>query len=452
MKLRAFIATLLSLLPFTVLAQPTYPPPPAPKDPSHLGENIQRTMTLLATSTPTRRNHVRILFYGQSITEQSWSKSVADDLRRRFPHADLEIENRAIGGFSAQRLILPAEHDLYPFYPDLVIFHVYGANQQYEEIIKSIRTRTTAEVLIQRDHLTKWPPETIDRDKDKSAWWDNFMNEQFLPATARKYACGLADVRAGWITYLKTNHLEPKALLKDTVHLNDHGNYLMAELIKQNLVYRPDLPNDAWKDLVRTIDDPAALKWDNDTLTLSFEGNRIDLTPAAAPTGATQVLIDGKRPSEFPGCYRITRPAPGPWSPLFVSRVDHDAPLILEDWTLTVTHVADDGKSFQYEVRGSVTGPDGAGSSDQPFTSTSRRVKLDPAAFFRGTNPKLPVGYTSKWQVLPMFTDTLDSTTPFGKPITVAQGLPNTKHTLQLKGALPLYYVRYCKPPLPDPK
>jgi len=66
-------------------------------------------------------------FTGQSITEQEWSKQVAADLRKRFPSADLEIENRAIGGFAAQMLIRPAEHDIYPFYPDLVIFHVFGA-------------------------------------------------------------------------------------------------------------------------------------------------------------------------------------------------------------------------------------------------------------------------------------------------------------------------------------
>ena len=88
---------------------------------------------------------MRVLFYGQSITEQEWSKQVTEDLRKRFPNADLEIENRAIGGFASQLLIRPAEHDVYPFYPDLVIFHVFGANQQYEQIIKSIRSRTTAE-------------------------------------------------------------------------------------------------------------------------------------------------------------------------------------------------------------------------------------------------------------------------------------------------------------------
>ena len=47
-----------------------YPAPPAPADPGELGKGIQRTMTLLATSTPEHRNKVRILFYGQSITVQ----------------------------------------------------------------------------------------------------------------------------------------------------------------------------------------------------------------------------------------------------------------------------------------------------------------------------------------------------------------------------------------------
>ena len=65
-------------------AKPGEFPPPAPaKDPSRLGLGVQRTMTLLATSTPQHRNHVRVLFYGQSITEQEWSKQVAADLRKR---------------------------------------------------------------------------------------------------------------------------------------------------------------------------------------------------------------------------------------------------------------------------------------------------------------------------------------------------------------------------------
>jgi len=131
-----------------------YPPAHFP-DSGDWGRNIQRTMRLLATSTPEHRNTVRILFYGQSITEQNWAKLVADDLRQRFPHANLIIENRALAGFASQMLVKTAETDLYPFQPDLLIFHVYGAHDKYEDIIRRTRERTTAEILMQNDHVTK---------------------------------------------------------------------------------------------------------------------------------------------------------------------------------------------------------------------------------------------------------------------------------------------------------
>jgi hypothetical protein len=417
-----FITPLLSVILFATAAfaaevGKSYPP--ATKLNQEAGVGIQRTMTLLATSTPEHRNHVRVLFYGQSITEQEWSKIVAEDLRKRFPNADLEIENRAIGGFASQLLVKPAEHDAYPFYPDLVIFHVYGANNTYEEIIKNLRSRTTAEVLMQRDHVTQWPPEKPDQNADKGMWWDHMMNNVFLPEIAKKYGCGLVDVRGAWLEYLKANQLQPRDLLKDGVHLNAHGNYLMAELVKQYLVHRPGLPADSWKDLVTTVEVGKSGK-------LEFDGNRIDISGG----GKAKVLIDGKKPSEFPECYRITRPSPGPWSALFLSRVDHTTPLVLEEWTITIHDVAADGKSWKFDVKGSTTGDDGSGSSKEKFTSKSGRVVIDPSYWFRGSNPPLPSGLAIQFKVLPMFTDEY---TPSDKGfVTVAQGLKNEKHTLEL--------------------
>src|SRR5687767_10296664 len=90
----SLLAACLTGIALTAVAQEPekYPAPEPPRDRAVLGRGIQRTMTLLVTSTPQRRNKVRILFYGQSITEQDWSKQVTADLRRRFPHADLEVE------------------------------------------------------------------------------------------------------------------------------------------------------------------------------------------------------------------------------------------------------------------------------------------------------------------------------------------------------------------------
>ncbi len=450
------LSFLIGVCPTMAAEKQIYPPPQPLKDESGLGLHIQRTMTLLATSTPKRHNKVRILFYGQSITEQDWWKQVADDLRKRFPDADLEIENRAIGGFAAQLLIRPAEHDLYPFYPDLLVFHVYGSNKEYEEIIRATRSRTTAEVLMQRDHVTKWPPEVIDRDKDKGAWWDDLMNNHLLPEIAKKYGCGLVDVRGQWLDYLKTNNLEPKDLLKDGVHLNDHGNYLMAKLIDRYLKYRLDLPNDEWKNLVRTYEVGKDVDWKDGKLTLSFEGNRVDVLAAKADGKSKEAIvrIDGKKPSEFPGAYRITRPQPGPWSPLTVARIDHDAPLALEEWRLKITSVKPDSSGWEFQVAGSATGPDGAGSSEATFTSKSGRVKIEPAAWFRPNGAKIPVGYEIKWKVLPMFADSYqapmveDDTRDYA--VTLAQGLPNEKHTLEIVASdgAGIEAIRVYRPPV----
>jgi len=428
-------------------------PAPRPLPAAEMGVGIQRTMTLLATSTPQRPNTVRILFYGQSITEQEWWKMVAEDLRRRFPHARLHIENRAIGGFAAQRLVLPAEHDLYPFYPDLLIFHVYGDHREYERIIRRVRSRTTAEVLMQKDHVTKWPAPPFDPAKDKGMWWDDLMNNRFLPEIAARYRCGLVDVRSAWLDYLRTNRLEPAQLLRDGVHLNAHGNYLLAELIKQYLVHRPDLPQDSWRDLVRTYEQGRDFVWREGRMRLEFEGNRVDVE-ARLPAGRRVcVLIDGRKPSEFPGCYAITRPQPGPWSPLALVRVDHERPLVLEDWSLTITDVSPDGKRWSYSVRGSITGPDGDGRSDAVFVSASGRVKIDPAAWFANGGPR--VGYAIRWKVVPMFADVLEPAQGADEAgwqwVTVAQGLPNGPHVLELAADEPagiaVRSIRAYRPP-----
>ncbi|MEQ8961360.1 MAG: hypothetical protein RLP02_26125, partial [Coleofasciculus sp. C2-GNP5-27] len=132
--------------------QPVYPAPELP-DQSNLGLNLARSMQLLSQSNPLKRHTVRVLFYGQSITRGNWWKEVAADLKRRFHDAEIVTKNLAIGGFAAQRLVLNVERDILSFYPDLVIFHVYGNHYKYEEIIQAMRVLTTADIAIQTDHF-----------------------------------------------------------------------------------------------------------------------------------------------------------------------------------------------------------------------------------------------------------------------------------------------------------
>lgn len=461
----------------------SYPPPKNTGDSAKLGLNIQRTMTLLATSTPSRRNKVRVLFYGQSITEQSWWKDVADDLKRRFPNADLVIENRALGGFGSQLLVKTAESDLYSFYPDLMIFHVYGAHDKYEDIIRRTRERTTAEVLIQTDHVTR--DEDLSEATDPAKLypdgkiWNSFMNYKHLPGVAAKYGCGLVDQRNLWKQYLRDNNLHAAQLLQDGVHQNAFGNYLMSEIVKAYLVRRDDTRIEPMNcDTVHTYVVGKDVKWKNGKLLLPFDGNRVDLiardkNESKADTrnaASADVRIDGRRPSDIPALYRFTRAlsTPGGKWPVILKLASANQP-IAEDWTMDVIRDPADPKQFTFRLSGSKTGPDGTGRSDTRFVSLSGRVVILPEDWnveyslaLPGIKPP-PDKFTVRWNTV------LDGQNTFTAPkvqnrmqdnsieniVTVAQGLQNGRHTLEMTGdpETLLYAIRVYRPPFaPDTK
>jgi hypothetical protein len=453
-----FIALLGSIC--SSLAQ-AFPPPKNLGDTNSYGYGIQRAMRLMAASTPEKRNTVKVLFYGQSITEQRWSNLVADDLKRRFPNANLIIENRAIGGFASQLLVKTAEMDLYPFYPDLLIFHVYGSHIEYENIIKRVRERTTAEVLIQTDHITK--DDQIDEETDSSKLtpksWDAFMNHSFLPGTARKYGAELLDQRTLWIHYLKDNHLHAADLLKDGVHLNAHGEFLMAEFVKAHLRYDPKLANPKDEAMVRTVELGKEAGWKNGKLTMKFEGNRVDAVTAPGASKTFKVLIDGRKPSEFSELYGFTRTTayPGSKWPCLL-RVTSQKPLQIEEWTLSLTDYQDDMKHFKFALEGSSTGSDGEGTSNKKFGSNSGRVVIDPADWnfdyaLKVFKKPLPKNFKIQWKVVPYFQDEFASKAvkdrSIEQTVTLVQGLPNGHHTLQLSGAdeTGVTAIRVYRPP-----
>ena len=441
----------------------SFPPPKPPANVGELGRSLQRSMWLMATSNPKYRRTVKILFYGQSITEQSWSTEVANDLRARFTNANLVIENRAIGGFASQLLVKTAETDLYFFYPDLIIFHVYGSHIEYENIMRRARQLTTADILIQTDHITKDEEinEETSADKLTLKQWSAWMNHSFLPATSKDLGLELCDVRAGWRDYLRDNHLNAAQLLKDGIHLNDHSNYLMAELIKPYLRYDPTLSKDTWKDRVRTYQVGSYLHWRKDKLTYVFKGNRVDVVQHPGEAEPAQVLIDGKRPSEFPELYGFTRTTPYPGSGWpCILRIGSEKRLEVEDWTLTIKEVGEDPKQCKFEIAGTKTGPDGEGDTEHKFVSNSGRISI---AFedwnleyaFKTFKTKLPPGFKIEWKVVPHFVDELKlepiKDRSLETTVTLVQGLKNTQHKLELIGGpdTPISSIRIYEPPVP---
>ena len=445
-----------------------YPPTKFP-DISGWGKNIQRTMRLLATSTPEKRNTVRILLYGQSITEQKWAKMVEDDLRRRFPHANLVIENRALGGFASQMLVKTAETDLYPFQPDLLIFHVYGSHDKYEDIIRRTRERTTAEILMQNDHVTKPADLTEETDAAKlppaGKHWDAFMNHNFLPSVAKKYGAELCDQRALWKAYLAENKLEPKALLRDSVHLNAHGEWFMAECVNAYLRYDPKLGPSPAEEWVKTYEIGKDVRWTDGKLRFDFEGGRVEVICKPGHAAPAAVHIDGRKPSEFAELYGFTRAGTKPEGKWLVkwpviAPIGSQKPLLVEDWLLAVTKDAANGKLFTFTLTGSKTGADGAGRSDARFVSKSGRIVIETndwnvayAMSLAGIKP-VPEKFTVKWNVEPRFVDEFVS--PGAKDasiettVTLAQGLPNGRHTLEISGVEtpPIMDIRVYRPAL----
>jgi hypothetical protein len=449
-----------SLVPATELN--TSAAPPDALQANDRGRNIQRTMTLLATSTPQKRNTVRVLFYGQSITEQSWARTVADDLRRRFPNANLVIENRAIGGFASQLLVKTAETDLYPFYPDLVIFHVYGSHIEYENIIRRIREQTTAEILMQTDHLAA--NDSLDEETDPAKLspkqWTPWMNYVFLPGVAKRYGAEMVDQHNLWKQYLHDERLPPSALLRDGVHLNDRGCQLMAEIVSSYLRYDPKLPDTLWKDLVRIHEVGKDLHWTDGKLMLEFEGNRVDAVCKDGKAPLAEVRIDDHRPSELPGVCSLTRTTsyPGSGWPCIL-RVGHEQSWQIEEWTLTLTDVPSDLSQIRFKVEGSKTGPDGEGTTGERFVSKSGRVVIEPndwnLDYAQETFQRpIPSGFQIRWQVVPHFAD--DFVSPGVKDsamettVTLAQGIPGGKHQLEIAGGpdVPIAAIRLYRPPL----
>jgi len=461
----------LLLLAGTALAEDFDPPQP-PANLEQLGSHIQRTMTLLATSTPEHRNRVRILFYGQSVTAGPWSYALMEDIKQAWPNADLVIENRAIGGYQAESLIKTADYDLYPFYPDLLIYHCWGgvAGGQQEEIIKRVRQRTTSEVLLWTTHF-RWPPD-LARDAEPNDAAKNLTNDDetrcaLLRQLAVEYGCELAEVREPLRQYLKEHNLFPKDTLSDSVHPNALGHFLIRSLIRPYLRYDPDFPQDEWRGLVRDypMTAPEVIRRADGAVKMEFTGNRVEALAgplAEGKPGSARVLIDGETPSSLPELYYHSRPtaAPGVWWPA-IDRIGWEKPPVVESWTLKVTSYDAESRVVKFALSGSVTGPDGEGQSDQRFVSKSGRVVIDNDVWMiqRALEYKkipLPEGYEVTWETKPLFVDTYqapEATDPSREyAVTLAQGLSNGPHTVELiptgDGPVPLKSLRVYEPPV----
>ena len=248
-------------------------------------------------------------------------------------------------------------------------------------------------------------------------------------------------------------------LLKDGVHLNAQGEWLMAELLKAYLAPLPpqtgyDPMNDG---RLRTVHLSASAA--SGAARLEFDGTRVDLVFKPSARGSLSVLVDGQKPSSIPELIELTRVSAFPMSnwPILL-RVGSQAPRLVEDWSLKIDGASADGKLCHFTLTGSATGEDGEGYSTNRFVSKSGRVVIEPddwnlaycvAVFKR----PLPENYVATWRAVLAGTDTASppATAPGIEPCaTLAQGLGAGHHLLELRGdglAERVRAVRFYCPP-----
>ena len=428
-----------------------------PKDSCKVyGDKIRRAMHLLSTSTKERPNKVKILFYGQSITRQDYSRKIIEaQLREKFPHAQLEVLNPAIGGYTAPKSVHTMFHTLIPHQPDLVVFHVYGGEKDgnYEQIVKNIRKYTTAELIEVTHHLDDF----CDRVEERNA------ASAHRKEIAEKYDSELVDVRKDWEEYLSKHCSKVKDFLTDKIHLNRHGGELWGALQARHFEVQKADPR-KWQGRISRVDlkkskqsllglvnyDPDQWvktctglknKVPNARLEVHFMGSRMDVISLKG-CGMADILVDGKPPSEHLETWAATLPSPTPidYRP-GIMRLGLGGKPVDETWTLTANSVNCDGKEFNFSLQGSVSGGQGCGDHKSVFRSSNGVIELQPKMFrfadaISIKKKPLSVPFEVKWDV---YNTSLEQwkfegateENPSGQ-VTLVQQLPNTKHLLEI--------------------
>ncbi|MGZ3838488.1 MAG: SGNH/GDSL hydrolase family protein [Flavisolibacter sp.] len=206
---------------------------------------IVLTTTLLSFTRQTRK---KIVFFGDSITEQGVQPGgYITRLQQQYAAQNLsknyELIGAGIGGNKVYDLYLRMEEDVLAKKPDAVVIWI-GVNDVwhkklagtgtdpdkferfYNAIIKKLKDRNITVFLC--------TPAAIGEKWDCSNELDGDLNRYaaIIRHIAQVNNCPLIDLRKSFLDYLKTHNPENKEkgiLTVDGVHLNPTGNAFVAE-------------------------------------------------------------------------------------------------------------------------------------------------------------------------------------------------------------------------------
>jgi hypothetical protein len=388
-------------------------------DPVSDEQKVARSLGIIRTSTPADRKVLKVLFYGQSITASGWDKSVLEHWREKYPNTVFVEQNRALGGFASPALERTTEQDIAAFYPDLIVFQVYGDHRAYERILRMFRSLTAADVILQNDHGNELPELPCAEGLQLSLhrqpgcagllWvhqrvWEDEMSYHKIPSFAKQYGLAVEPQRLWWRDYLLRNRLPPQALLIDHIHPNAAGKQLLADFFEQYFDSLVEHWNGETEHNVVSLP-PNQPRTADGQETIGFDGSRLELLSSQPLSAWPTVLVDGEAPRQIDGCYQVTRAnllPTGAWPVVRRITLRHDR--TAEDWTATLTGISADQSAFTFSVKGSVTGDDGAGDSTHDFVSKSGELSIQaedwmPQRAFELTHTPLPDPYPVHWSV-----------------------------------------------------
>ena len=186
---------------------------------------------------------------------------------------------------------------------------MYGSHIEYENIIRRVRERTCADILLQTDHITTDASLTEETNPANLTpkQWDSWMNHTFLLATAAKYGACRADIHVFWKDLPRHQSFQSGRSAPGR-GASQCPRRMAAGRTAQGLPGATpadsgyDPLNETW---VRTV--TPRLSAGQKSLRLEFSGTQADLVFKSNAKGSISVLVDGKRTSAVPELYGFTR-------------------------------------------------------------------------------------------------------------------------------------------------
>ncbi len=352
-----------------------------------------------------------------------------EEIPKRLPHMPRGEYKTMVGNSSPWQYARGwLRHLVIPEQPDLIITYTIGNPDDLEKLILEIRQHSTADIIVPSIH---W------RESDAAEWGKSEnspqQNVQLVREVCRKHSVEFIENRRDWAAYLIANKLPIPALLKDAVHQSNYG----AKIINSNILAHFRHPATFSYSPEAREHRIAAPATKDGSIKLTFTGTRIDLIGKKTPTGGSaRILIDGKPADQLDAfLMSYVQPADKNHKEGKGSVPRDQAPhaitlgqkLIPQSWKILMT--SDEG---DYQLTGTITGPDGQGNAFKPFTSTSGQIIIEPELWRRAE--RTGKGDLFTWDIHRAGLGEVSFKGESGEffVIRLAQSLANAPHTLEL--------------------